>query len=206
MIKGLLLDVGGVLMTNGWDRKLRARAAEKFGIELDEMTDRHALAFDTFETGKMTFDDFLKICVFYKPRSFTIEEFVSYVKNEARLFAENVEFFKAVKKKYNLKIGLLSNEGRELAVDRIERFHLGEFADFFVMSSFVNLRKPDPEIYHLALDLMQLPQDQILYVDDRSLLIDMAKSLGFQAIWHQSLEKTQKLFEEFGLNAEVYSH
>ncbi len=33
-IIALFLDVGGVLLTNGWDRSMRARAAERFALDL----------------------------------------------------------------------------------------------------------------------------------------------------------------------------
>ena len=46
-ITTLFLDIGGVLLTNGWDRNIRLNAAKKFGLDYDEMNERHHLIFDT---------------------------------------------------------------------------------------------------------------------------------------------------------------
>ena len=44
----LFLDIGGVLLTNGWDRGIRVHASEKFGLDYKEMDERHHLTFDTY--------------------------------------------------------------------------------------------------------------------------------------------------------------
>ncbi len=56
----LFLDVGGVLLTNGWDRSMRQRAAETFKLDYDEMDERHHLTFDTYEEGKLSLNEYLK--------------------------------------------------------------------------------------------------------------------------------------------------
>lgn len=43
----LFLDIGGVLLSNGWDQEARQLAARKFRLDYDEMTERHHLTFDT---------------------------------------------------------------------------------------------------------------------------------------------------------------
>lgn len=183
-------------MTNGWDRALRTKTAQHFNIEADEMQQRHALIFDTYETGKLSFDEYLKRVVFYKKRSFSLEELKSYIFDAVSPYSETIEYLKGLKEKYGLKIGVVSNEGRELAVDRIARFHLEEFVDFFVVSSFVHYRKPDPDIYKLAIDIAQIPPSQIAYLDDRALLIEVAKGLGIQGIHHKGLETTKLALEQ----------
>ena len=91
----------------------------------------------------------------------------------------------------------MSNEGRELMLHRMNRFNLKAFIDFFVCSSFVHLRKPDFDIYRLALDLSQVKPEEVIYIDDRPLLIEIGQQLGMQSIHHISYEKTQKLLEKF---------
>ncbi len=199
LIKALFLDVGGVLMTNGWDHRLRMRTAETFGIEYEEMTDRHSLVFDTFETGKLSFDEYLKRIIFYKKRSFSMDEVKHFIFEAVQPYAEMIDYVKKLKKTYQLKIGVISNEGRELAVDRIRRFMLAEFVDFFIISSFVHFRKPDLDIYRLAIDVAQVPPTQTVYIDDRPLLIQVAKSLGLQGIHHTSVEATKAALKLFSI-------
>lgn len=190
IIKALFLDIGGVLMTNGWDHKLRKATAEVFQIDYDEMNSRHQLVFDTYETGKMTLDDYLKKVIFYVERPYTMQDVKHYILSAARSYDDMMALIKEVKAQHGLKVGVVSNEGRELAVDRIHRFNLSSFVDFFIVSSFVHFRKPDPDIYRLAIDVVQVPPSQIAYIDDRKLLVDVAKGLGIHGIHHTGFEST----------------
>jgi len=54
-ITALFLDIGGVLLTDGWDHQARRRAAKNFKLEWAEMEERHRLTFETHEEGKLTF-------------------------------------------------------------------------------------------------------------------------------------------------------
>ncbi|RPJ36489.1 MAG: hypothetical protein EHM35_08040, partial [Planctomycetaceae bacterium] len=87
-----------------------------------------------------------------------------------------------------LKVGAVSNEGRELAVHRIREFHLTEFIEFFVISSFVRFRKPDADIFRLALDISQVPPEQAVYVEDRPMFVEIARELGIHSIHHETME------------------
>ncbi|MCH9626540.1 MAG: hypothetical protein S4CHLAM2_01620 [Chlamydiales bacterium] len=191
LVQGLFLDVGGVLMTNGWDHVLRKKTAEAFNVEFDEMTSRHQLIFDTYETGKLTFDEYLKRIIFFEDRSFTISDVKEFILDSVRPYEDMIAYIREIKQKYNLKVGVVSNEGREIAVDRIQRFDLPSFVDFFIVSSFVHYRKPDADIYRLAIDVVQVPPSNIVYIDDRALLIEVAKGFGLQGIHHQGLESTR---------------
>ncbi|MGZ3535999.1 MAG: HAD family phosphatase, partial [Thermodesulfobacteriota bacterium] len=82
----LFLDVGGVLLTNGWDRSMRKLAAEAFGLDGNEVDDRHHLTFDTYELGKLTLDEYLGRMVFYKERRFSKEEFKEFMFAQSRPF------------------------------------------------------------------------------------------------------------------------
>lgn len=194
-VKALLLDIGGVLMTNGWGHQLRMQTAEVFKVDYSEMNSRHHLVFDTYETGKLTFDEYLKRIIFYQERPYSIQDVKQYIFDEVKPFPEMIQMIKDLKEKHHLKIGVVSNEGRELAVDRIKRFELSSFIDFFIVSSFVHFRKPDLDIYRLALDVAQVPPAEIVYIDDRKLLVEVAKTVGIQGIHHQSFESTRKTLE-----------
>src|SRR5438270_13998132 len=78
-ITTLFLDIGGVLLTNGWDRAARKRAATAFSLDLPELEERHHLTFDTYEVGKLTLDQYLNRIVFYEDRHFTKDDFMELV-------------------------------------------------------------------------------------------------------------------------------
>jgi putative hydrolase of the HAD superfamily len=197
-IKVLFLDVGGVLLTNGWDRHMRRRAAEKFGLDREEMDERHHLTFDTYEEGKLTLDEYLRRVVFYEKRPFTPEEFKAFMFAQSEPLPEMIEFVRSLKRRFGLRIAAVSNEGRELTVHRVRKFNLTSWIDFFIASAFVHFRKPDHDIYRMALDIAQADPAQVLYIDDRAMFVDVAKDLGIRGIHHQSFESTRKALESIG--------
>lgn len=198
-VKALFLDIGGVLLTNGWDRAARRRAAETFHLDYDEMNERHHLTFDTYESGKLTLDEYLHRVIFNVKRSFSPDEFKSFMYSTTQAYPEMISLIEELKHRYHLKIAAVSNEGRELTIMRINKFDLSKIIDFFIVSSFVHFRKPDAEIYRLASDIAQVPLEQVIYIDDRLLFIEVARGLGFRSIHHVSLETTKATLAEAGL-------
>lgn len=201
-IKALFLDIGGVVLTNGWDHALRRQACEVFGLDFKELDDRHHHTFDTFESGKITFYEYLQRVVFYQPRSFSVEEFRAYICSQWKAFPEMIDFFKGIKDRYGLKVLAVSNEGRELTTERIRQFHLSELFDFFLVSSFVHLRKPDTDLYQLALDCAQVDPEEAVYIDDLAMFVQVAQTLRINAIHHTNREHTCQALAGLGLTVE----
>jgi putative hydrolase of the HAD superfamily len=199
MITHLFTDLGGVLLTNGWDRGLRKLVASHFEIDADEMDERHHLTYDTYEAGKISLSVYLERVVFWEPRPFTEDQVVAFMVEQARCFPDMIELYKRVKAENRLKVVVVSNEGRELTTDRIRRFNLKEFVDIFVVSSYVHFRKPDEDIFRIALDVAQAEPSEVVYVDDRHMFAEVACSLGMHEIWHRDLEGTRAAFEALGL-------
>jgi putative hydrolase of the HAD superfamily len=93
----------------------------------------------------------------------------------------------------------VSNEGCELTRYRIQQFKLDEVIDAFVSSCFVHYRKPDKDIYHIALNISQSKPEQVAYIDDRRLFVEVAKGLGIHGITYTSLQETREALENLGL-------
>ena len=189
------------MLTNGWDRKSREAAAKKFNLDLDELNDRHRMTFDTYEAGKLNLDEYLKRAVFYEPRPFTIEDFRAFMYDQSQAYPEMIELVRALKAKYGLRIAVVNNEGRELNEHRIRAFKLYEFVDFFISSCFVQFRKPDVDIWKVALDIAQVPRENVVYIDDRNMFVQVAESLGLRGITHsyKNVPQTQQKLAEWGL-------
>jgi len=198
-IEGLFIDLGGVMLTNGWDSDTRRAAAEKFGLDLAEMDSRHRMTFDTYEIGKLSLAEYLSRSVFYQPRSFTPEEFTAWILEQSQPYPEMIRLVRELKTKYGLKVFVVSNEGRELTEYRIRKFVLGSFVDAFVSSCFVHLRKPDNDIYRMALDLIQIPAERIAYLDDRILFVEVAAKFGLKSIRHIDFATTAAALAQLGL-------
>lgn len=195
----LFLDIGGVLLTNGWDRKIRAKAAKHFNLDREEMQERHHLTFDTYEEGKLSLNEYLKRVVFYQKRLFTLTQFKKYMFEQSKPYPDMINLIKELKMQYNLKVAVVSNEGLDLNEHRIKKYKLGGFIDFFISSCYVHFRKPDPDIYKIALNIAQVSPNQVIYIEDRPLFIQVAKELGIDGILHSGFDSTQKALASMGL-------
>ena len=198
-ITTLFLDIGGVLLTNGWDHGSRAAAAEHFGFPVEEMDRRHDMTFGTYEEGKITLEEYLDRAVFFKERPFTRDDFKAFMFARSQPYPKMLEFIRDLRSRHALKTVAVSNEGRELAVYRNEKFGLPGLIDFFVSSCFVRVRKPDADIYRLALDLAQVRASEVVYVENTEMFVDVARGLGIPTIFHREYEGTVAAFREFGL-------
>ncbi|MGA7828698.1 MAG: HAD hydrolase-like protein [Geobacteraceae bacterium] len=198
-ITTLFLDIGGVLLTNGWDHHARKRAATNFKLELAEMEDRHHLTLETFEEGKLSLKEYLARVVFYQQRPFTQAEFRNFMFAQSSPYPEMIELFTQLKIKYRLKIAVVSNESRELNIHRIQKFKLDGFVDSFISSCFVHVRKPDADIFRLALDIAQAPARQVVYIENTPLFVQIAEGLGIRSILHTDYKSTCEKLASFGL-------
>ena len=201
-ITTLFLDVGDVLLTNGFEHESRALAAKTFGLALGEMNDRHHLIFSTYELGKITLEEYLSQVVFYKERSFTRSQFKKFMFAQSKPYPEMIELVCKLKTKYGLKIAAVSNEARELNSFRIRKFKLDRFVDFFISSCYVHMRKPDADIFRLALDIAQTPASQVVYIENTPLFVQVAEDLGIRCILHTDYKTTRTKLALFGLNSD----
>jgi len=199
-ITTLFLDIGGVLLTDGWTKASRELASKKFKLNSEETEKRHNEAFDTVELGKITLEEYFNRVIFYEKRPFTREQFRKFMFSESKPYPDMIELVRNLKAKYGLKVVVVSNEGRELNAYRIKKFKLGEVVDFFVSSSFVHFRKPDEDIFKLALDCAQTPVRQIAYIENTPMFVHIADSLGIRSILHKDYDSTRAKLASLGLS------
>jgi HAD superfamily hydrolase (TIGR01509 family) len=189
-IRYLFLDIGGVLLTDGWDHRARRRAATHFKLQLSEMEDRHHLTFDTYEEGKLNLDEYLGRVVFYRKRPFTRAQFRRFMFAQSQPYPKMIELVARLKVRHGLKVVVVSNEGRELNTHRIRTFKLDGFVDAFVSSCFVHIRKPDEDIFRLALDIAQANARQVVYIENTPMFVQIAEGLGIRSILHTDYRST----------------
>ena len=198
-ITTLFLDIGGVLLTNGWDHQARRRAAKNFKLDLAEMEDRHHLTFDTYEEGNLTLEEYLGRVIFYQKRPFSRAQFRRCMFAQSKPYPAMIAMIARLKARYGLKIAVVSNEARELNTHRIRTFKLARLVDFFVSSCFVHIRKPDADIFRLALDIAQTPAEQVIYIENTPMFVQIAEGLGIRSILHTDYNSTRAKLSEFGL-------
>ncbi len=198
----LFLDIGGVMLTNGWGHESRQLAAEKFDLNLSEMEERHHLTFVTYEEGKLTLKEYLDRVVFYQKRDFTPVQFQKFMFDQSAPYPEMIEFRTRLKERNHLKIAVVNNEARELNEHRIKKFKLNRFIDFYISSCFVHFRKPDADIFRIALDIAQVPAEQVVFIENTRMFVDVARDLGIRSIHHKDYLSTSSELASFGLKIE----
>jgi putative hydrolase of the HAD superfamily len=160
---------------------------------------RHTEVLDTYELGKLTLKEFLDRTVFYEKRSFTPVQFRKFMFAQSKPFPKMIELVHRLKTQYGLKIVVVSNEGRELNEYRIHTFKLDEFVDYFISSCFVRLRKPDADIFRVALDIVRIPANQVVYIENTPMFVQTAEGLGIRSILHAGYKSTCAKLASFGL-------
>lgn len=199
-IRALFWDVGGVLLTNAWDRTERAAALEHFHLDEEEFHDRHEMVVSSFERGKITLDEYLDRTVFYRPRPFTQDAFRDFMFSLSQPFPEVLEFARGLSDSGKYFMGTINNESRELNYYRIEKYGLRKIFRLFISSCFVGFRKPEKDIYRLALETTQIPAEACCFIDDRSLNLECATKLGMQAIQMQTVEQLRDDLGKLGVS------
>lgn len=194
-IKILFFDIGGVVLSNGWGHASRKLAAEKFGLDYEEVEILHNFIFNVYEIGAITLDEYLDTVIFNYPRDFTREDFKQFMYSRS-VELETLAWLKKWKKDCGFRIISINNEGKELNDYRVKKFKLHEFFDAFVSSCEVKMRKPDPGIFKLAMGIAQVNPQQCVYFDDRIMLVNAAQKLGIRAFQHTDLESTKAILEK----------
>jgi putative hydrolase of the HAD superfamily len=200
-IRAIFFDVGGVLLTNAWDRAQRIAALEHFHLDEAEFHDRHEMVVSSFERGKITLDEYLDRIVFYRTRSFTRDAFRDFMFSLSQPFPEVVEFAQKLSDSGKYFMGTINNESRELNYYRIEKCGLRPIFRLFVSSCFVGFRKPERDIFRLALELTQIPAQACCFIDDRALNLECAAKLGMQTIEMRGLDPLRQDLGKLGVSA-----
>ena len=198
-IQTLFVDVGEVLLTDGWDHLARKLAAKRFKLPWADLNERHRLVFESHEEGRLTFEEYLGWVVFHKKRAFTRTQFRDFMFSQSKPYPRMIELIAELKARYGLKIVVVSNECRELNAYRIRTFKLDQFVDTFISSCFVHIRKPDVRIFQLALDLAQTGAAQAVFIDNTPMFVQIAEGLGMHGIVHVNHAATRAKLASLGL-------
>jgi putative hydrolase of the HAD superfamily len=119
---------------------------------------------------------------------------------QSKPYPDMIELVAQLKVRHGLKIAVVSNEGRELNAYRIRKFKLDRFVDYFISSCFVHIRKPDADIFRIALDIAQAPARQVVYIENTPMFVQIAQRLGIRSILHTDYRSTCAKLAAFGLH------
>lgn len=196
-IRAIFWDIGGVLLTNGWDREQRARLIARFVLDETDFSERHKLAVPELELGRMTLNEYLDQVVFYAPRNFTREAFRAAMETESQPNAATLALARDLGQRHRMYA--LNNEGHDLNEYRIRTYALSDFLLAFFTSCYLGVMKPNPAIYRLGLQLAQVKPEEALMIDDRLQNVEAARSVGMQAVQHVDAAQLQEELAKLGV-------
>jgi putative hydrolase of the HAD superfamily len=196
----ILFDVGGVLLTDGWDHCERGVVLEQFHLDPVEFEARHAEPYAAWERGAIPVESYLDATVFYEPRSFSPGEFFTAICAESKLLPGGaLEFLRELAAAEKCLLGALNNEARETNEYRFDCFGLRKYFKVALSSCYLGLRKPEPAIYRRALDILGRPAKRILFIDDRAENVVGAVAAGMKAIRFEGAEPLRRELESLGV-------
>jgi FMN phosphatase YigB (HAD superfamily) len=199
-IETIFFDLGGVLLSNGWDQGQRAKVLPKFGVDLAEYEARHDAANYYWERGLKDARWFFDQTVFYEPRKFTFEDLWPEVEGQSSvMFPATYEVLGKLRGARQYRIAMLNNESRELNDYRMKEFRLRDYFDFFICSGYVGEMKPGRAIYQSALDVSGAAAQETLFIDDKEENCAAARAMGMNAIHFVSPEELISELTEFGI-------
>jgi putative hydrolase of the HAD superfamily len=181
-ITHIFFDIGGVLGTNGWDREQRVAAVRQFGLDPDELEDRHGESIAMLEQGRMTLDEYLRCTIFYRPRRFELKEFKAFMLAQSAPYLETIEVARGLARTGRYRLMTINNESAELNQHRLEVFGLGDIFGTFFSSCCVGVLKPARRIYEVALAMSQAEPEDSVFIDDRERNLEPARALGMRTI------------------------
>ena len=202
MITTIFFDIGGVLLTDGWGHDSRRAAAEQFGLDWEEYSDRHEKVGHAIETNRMSLEQYLDRAVFYRPREFSREEFRAFIFAQSQPKPESVAIVAQLADSKNHFLATINNEVLELNLYRLEHFGLRRYFRVFFSSCFLGLRKPDEAIYRLALQVTQEAPANCIFIDDREVNLECPRELGLNTILFRDAAQLRSELTEAGIELE----
>lgn len=196
----ILFDVGGVLLTNGWDHRERAQVLARFGVDVAEFESRNPAPYAQWEIGEIPVNDYLDASVFYEPRNFTREHFFDAMCAQSQVLPDSaLSVLQELAASRKCLVGALNNEARETNAFRFQRFGLRELFAVTLSSCYLGLRKPDLAIYRRALDILGRPPERVLFIDDRAGNVAAAEAAGMKAILFTGAERLRRDLANLGV-------
>jgi putative hydrolase of the HAD superfamily len=196
----ILFDVGGVLLTSGWDYRERAAVLSHFHLDLEAFEARHPAPYDAWERGAISVEDYLDATVFYESRGFSRDEFFTMMLTHSKpLPGGALGILEELVASDKCLLGALNNEARETNEYRFDHFGLRKLFQVTLSSCYLGLRKPEPAIYRRALDILGRPAERVLFIDDRVENVAGAVNAGIKAIRFVGEEALRRELARFGV-------
>ena len=195
----VIADLGGVVVHVDSDRLIH-QVAQLVGKPFEEVQQAvyHEELLLPFEIGRIKPQAYYEGLKARLKLRWSYEQFVAAWNG---IFTENQDVIWIMRRlRERHKLIVLSNTN-ELHINHIKASmpSLSIFHDW-IASCEVGLRKPDPQIYRLALERSGARAGTAVYIDDRPELVDAGRSLGLTGIRFESSQQLEDDLRAIGLN------
>ncbi|MCS7260033.1 MAG: HAD family phosphatase [Anaerolineae bacterium] len=188
-IRAVIFDFGGVLVRTE-DVSGRRKWERKLGIPpgtLDQLVFASEIAQRSMVGQATQQDVWSHIAARYELDDATLQQMRRDFWSGDRLDQELVQFLRRLRPRY--KTAILSNAWPGARRTFTERFRLHEVVDTFIISSEEGVAKPDPRIYQVALQRLDVRPDEAIFVDDFPENVATAQQLGIVAVLFRSTQQ-----------------
>ncbi|MGH9559991.1 MAG: HAD family hydrolase, partial [Terracidiphilus sp.] len=143
---------------------------------------------------------YLDAAVFYEPRAFSRDEFITFMFAQSQPLPNGaLQILAELAASNSCMLGSLNNEARETNEYRFSKFSLRKYFRVAFSSCYVGLRKPSPAIYRRAIDILGSAPERILFIDDREENVDGGLAARMKAIRFTGENELREELTELGV-------
>ena len=122
--------------------------------------------------------------------------FLEYYKENLKIYDQNVEFIRLLKRNYKLASLTNNEENRYIyAVSQLGN----NFFDFEFPSSRIHYRKPDKRVYEFVKEKTGFEYNEMLFIEDTDENLSVARELGIHTILFDSLYGMKENMKKLGI-------
>ncbi len=193
-MKAVIFDLGNVLVAYDHRRTMEALAKVSAATVDDLWAIAHEIG-HALEVGDMSGDELHDLLVQRAGATRDFDRFFTAFCSGMTPDPAALEYALSLQERSDATAAVISNTN-ELHVRWLDE-HVAALKQFdlVMMSNEVHLVKPDPAIFLLALELLDLPPAQTLFIDDMAANVDAAKALGMAGLVHENWSLTRPALE-----------
>ncbi|MBE2236457.1 MAG: HAD-IA family hydrolase [Caldilineaceae bacterium] len=195
-MQAILFDIGNVLVWYNHSRTLEA-VATLYGVDPARVSDLYTGISHAFGLGEIMPEQVCALLNEQFDASVSLEQFEQAFSAGITRNEDALSYAAGLQVEGELVIGAISNTNAshvawlDAHIPELKQFEL------VIMSNEVGLLKPNPDIFELALELLNLSAGQVLYIDDAAENVATAHQLGMESFTHIDWEQTRARIAEW---------
>ena len=195
MIKLILFDMGGIINNNtsggyiDYLCKVSGKGKDEVVRVVKPITIKLSISAISFQEAERLIAEGLDLDI-------SQIRFLEYYKENLKIYNQNVEFIRSLKRNYKLASLTNNEENRYMYVVS----QLGNnFFDFEFPSSRIHYRKPDKRVYEFVKEKTGFEYNEMLFIEDTDENLSVARELGINTILFDSLYGMKENMKKLGI-------